>query len=156
MNRCIYNKNCRILRFHPPQIPTCLTWNNQIWPISKEKSCWTFKPKTTELFFSMVFRLLPPSYKLQADMTLLDQIFSKERTLSTSLTEKVGIVVSLGFCGVFPWWSCTTSDVKICWCGETQPAFFKGGKDGGIRGVWSKGVCLFMMCVCPDFPWGWN
>ena len=31
----------------------------------------------------------------QADMTLLDQIFSKERTLSTSLAEKAGMATSL-------------------------------------------------------------
>lgn len=65
----------------------------------QEKVVLDIETKNRRAVFPWVFRLLPPSYKLQADMTLLDQIFSKERTLSTSLTEKVGAVV-----------------VKIRWC----------------------------------------
>ena len=128
---------CRILRFNPPQIPTCLTWNIQIWPISKKKSCWTFKPKTTELFFPWVFSLAPSqSWNTRLIWHCWIRFSARNELCPPPSRRRWGIVVVVSF-------RCEENPFDVC---ETRPfSFFKGGKDGGIRGV-KVFVCLW--CVC--------
>ena len=121
---------------------TFWTWNNQIWPISKKKSCWTFKPKTTRAVFSMGFSAAPSQLQTAGWYDIVGSDF-QQGTNSVHLPHGEGGGSSRrrrpsfrwGFVGCFHgevvqlqmWRS-----VDVC---ETQPAFFKGGKDGGIRGV---------------------
>lgn len=91
MNQCIYNKNCRILRFNPPQITTHFELEiTRFGQFPRKNRVGHSNQKPPSCFSMGFFASSLPVLKHQADMTLLDQIFSKERTLSTSLTEKVG------------------------------------------------------------------